>query len=904
MLDNNDDESQPPTIAFTRKRTTTKTRTAATSARRRKNIPLCHAAAAGSGHSDDTGKDQHSWFARKSAGWTNEEIKSHLTSGGVSQGGKSFSMVGDVILGDGPSSLNSKKDKKRKKLTTFVWEEKEETDADVGNRGMAAAPLTLQDIMDDQDEVDIMSPLKVGKSYQMKDSILKNDGNNNYADTKSNLRRKNAALDELAQVSGIDHGAGGSRTQPTSANESIGWRLLRVLGYIERLGLAFVPLAGHVGGSDSLDSEVKELEHEQGESPTHEAKWLASKRLRAIRLPSIQNVDSKDSSDTTKGHSTDKNKMLTIPPPKTNRHGIGFDPFKNAPEFRAFHEQRRALAQTRGKSDVEGGQRRDRYFTNNLRKDGRQALWDKGHGNTDNNSENDDMSDPGRIDKSQQHSHYAADRDYTDFIGTQASSGFALHDEDDANVYQDGEGHGSNDRKGDYTTEIHSPIASSDEEDNGLFENSTLSSVSKKKAPEKRMNNQSQDQGKVEDAWSTWGIGSGSAVQQTTTMGGQPPMPGFTLGHSKFNSNNQKVDAPKRWNGPVVPSRYVLKRHVFTVEEDNGIKTSTINGMDSGLGSVLQPQQQQQPSKSFVPQVLTSKPLPSPGKMLAKDGTELKFHAVKESMRSRFVTSAGTTNTERDSANNKDEDKQDMNKEEWVQVTSTLWVPTRLLCKRWGVTMPSTVGDIVAGSLGGKVQCKEESYFRQTIMADYPNEAPTESAKSTNNKGTKLDMQLDASLEGEDLGPTLDRPSQKLYQDIFNAESDMEISSDDDESASEELNSAQSSTPKQVKEVKGKGTAPLSDPDRMKNDNTKAQPTVAPPIDYGDSDSSGSTSSNERRKEKRKKSDRRKKISSQRDNSPIDSDGESIDSSANHRKRRRKKKHKKHHSRRHKKSRH
>ena len=43
-----------------------------------------------------------------------------------------------------------------------------------------------------------------------------------------------------------------------------------------------------------------------------------------------------------------------------------------------------------------------------------------------------------RSDKQQdvQHMNYAA-QNYTDFIGTKASSGFALEDEDDTNVYQD-----------------------------------------------------------------------------------------------------------------------------------------------------------------------------------------------------------------------------------------------------------------------------------------------------------------------------------------------------------------------------------------------------------------------------------------------------------------------------------
>ena len=95
--------SPPTTILYTKKRT----RTAASSARRRANKGLIQAAAnGGGGNCEDDGKDQHSWFARKSAGWTDNEIKEHLTTGGTSKGGKSFSMIGDVILGDGGGGSN------------------------------------------------------------------------------------------------------------------------------------------------------------------------------------------------------------------------------------------------------------------------------------------------------------------------------------------------------------------------------------------------------------------------------------------------------------------------------------------------------------------------------------------------------------------------------------------------------------------------------------------------------------------------------------------------------------------------------------------------------------------------------------------------------------------------------
>ncbi|KAL7533677.1 hypothetical protein ACHAXR_005381 [Thalassiosira sp. AJA248-18] len=812
----------PSAISYTRKRTTTKTRNAASSARRRKNIPLCHASGGGGDGGDQAdGKDQHSWFARKSVGWTDEEIKSHLVSGGTSKGGASFSMVGDVILGDGPKKEKKRK-AKRRGGPMFAWEEEEgegdDQDENMYNkteRVMAAAP-TLLDIMDEKDKIDFMSPLKVGEQYQMKESMDGDvKGGSNKSKTKSKLRSQNAALAELAQVSGVDHGG----RQPTSANSvTIGLRLLRVLGYRSRLGLAFVPLSGHVGGKDSIDNEVKEMEREG--KPAHEAKWLASKRLRAIYLPSIQSIDPNEIND----KHTPKSKVLTIPPPKMDRHGISYDPFKNAPEFRAFHEQRRALAQKRGRgielpSEAEGDRKGDRYFTDSLRKDNRQGLWDKNH---DDGKESDDMSDPGNQNSKgrAEHSHYAADRDYSDFIGTKASSGFALQDEDDANVYQDDGGHAfpsrGVDRGGDgtsqYTMEVQSPVASDEDDDafgDGLFGKSTTSATigSRRKAAEKRLN-ESEDKGEIADAWGAWGMGEGSenatgVTTKTTTMDGKPPLPGFKLSQSVlFNSDNPqtKPDTPRRWRGPTVPPGYVLKRHVFQIKDEHAANASGKDSMDSGLGLDLHNRQNQRPSRSFAPKVLPKlddgQKQPTSQQMLAKDGTELKFHAVRESMKSRFVSSAGTTNAQEIApAADGDSNSHNMDKEEWVQVTVTPWIPTRLLCKRWGVPVPSTAGMSAAGAVGsaGRLQNKEEEYFRQTVYEPAQRQKDEDTPKGSNGKKggvstsistyhrTNAGIMLDTAIGEGDTDPPPTRPSVEVFQSIFDAESDMDISSSEDD---------------------------------------------------------------------------------------------------------------------------
>ena len=134
--------------------------------------------------------------------------------------------------------------------------------------------------------------------------------------------------------------------------------------------------------------------------------------------------------------------------------------------------------------------RGDRYFTNDL-KDGRcRAPWERegrndddgrGGDDDDDDDDEDDASDVAGAGGQRSHSHsqhHVADRDYTDFVGTKALSGFALDDDDDANAYKnDDDGRGGRGRGGgDYAMEIHSPATSEDEgngidgdDDRGLF---------------------------------------------------------------------------------------------------------------------------------------------------------------------------------------------------------------------------------------------------------------------------------------------------------------------------------------------------------------------------------------------------------------------------------------------------
>ena len=763
--------SSAPSIKFTRKRTTTKTRTAASSARRRNNLPLVHAS--GAAEDDSSGKDQHSWFARKSKMMTDSQIRGHLVSGGANNSGRDdgVSFIGDMIVG---AKEEKKKKKQRRGGPRFAWEEEDDDDeaaAAYHETRMTAAP-TLMDIMDEKDEVDLMSPLTVNKSFG---GIGTTQTQNS---TTSKKRPRNEALAHLAIFSQVDR----SGPAPTDGNSSIGWNILRVMGYRPRLGVALVPLQGFKTDKCLVDSLDK--------NATHEMKWLADKKLRAIYLPSVQSVDNNSGSKSkvvdVGADVSKKAKTLVIPPPKTNRHGIGYDPFKNAPEFRAFHEQRKRMAQKQGRDGEESAdkKRKHRYLTDDLTH-GVRKPWESAN-------EKDDLDDDASNDSPHhdtnnkgQHSHYAAERNYEHLIGSKASSGFALEDGDDENVY-DGGDHGFPQRDkqidgemSNYNLEIHSPAAS-DDEDEG-HESNLFGNTSSRKT-NSSINKSNEVNGEhLADAWSSWGFGTGDSSNgsKSLTQDGKPPLPGFILNRRFPESKANNQTDSSRWEGPKVPPGYVLKHHIFTKEEISIAGSQRLARNDCGLGLDLQnhSSQHRQSSKSMILKVLpTSADKDAPlQKMVAKDGTALNFHAVRESMKNRFVS--GSTDAASQS-NNSNLDVPvlkvtDGEQEEWIDVTITTWLPARLLCKRWNVPIPAEYGG--ADVSGAVKRSGEEEYFQNTIYDPAINQRDQDTANDHSDaKKQFFDTTVHNDEDDHTAAPT--RPSNAIFQSIFDVESDIDES--------------------------------------------------------------------------------------------------------------------------------
>ena len=860
--------SSSSSVQYTTARVITKN--AASLARRRRNNASSGGGADGNGDA---------WFARKSVGWTDDAIKRHVT-GSSNKKEEGFGMVGDVIqgvdqiIGEGTATKTTSKGdvtmQRRRIGVKFAWEEEEEDEEckindDVSTcesqrrQIMFEAPK-LSDIMDEHDEIHLMAPLQVRPEF--------GSGNNNtngINDSSSSSgppsqqqqqqkqRKTNAALDELALSTGTYlEGTGQPTTVLNNESHSIGMRILKTLGYRPRLGMAFVPISqggkrkGEREGVDTTILDEDDSIHEHA----HEKKWLAKNHLRAIVLPSIlsnnqsiqqpNDLKLNDIVHTTvkeDGKKTKKNAAMTttptlpilnIPPPKLDVHGIGYDPYRNAPEFREYNAKRLELARIRGRDLGSSNTNEEgKYKTNNLKT--KKKPWEALTNDDDSDNNDDDdvagsngdcHSNTSQGDRRQQYQsqHYAADRDYTDFVGTKDASGFAIDDEDDAHAYDHNNDDIDNHRKGGgdyYTTEIHSPVASDDDDSNDdindggmLFGDRSLSF--KKQSTNEQLKN---DDVVSTDAWSAWGLGveGMNNGQRDMTMDGKPLLSGFVLGRCDVFIQS------KRWAGPLPPSGYVLKRHV--VETNAAIRDRTTEDAtndDHGLGMYLHSRH------SIAPKVLppsttttgerrhTSKL--SSDKLLAKDGSELNFHAVRESMKNRFVVSSagGTIDPSsvvapsqvvtNDDNNNKPPNR-DLDAIEFVESSITSWMPTRLLCKRWGVpVVPSISGVNSSGDEPSKqAKSTEEGYFRHTVydpaVADRKKDDHTKKTTTSTSNGAvvKLDtigVGIDSSTvygnveEGlNTMDPPPTRPPADIFRSIFDttAESDMEMSSSDDD---------------------------------------------------------------------------------------------------------------------------
>jgi G patch domain-containing protein 1 len=272
--------------------------------------------------------------------------------------------------------------------------------------------------------------------------------------------------------------------QPPS---NVGTRLLRCLGWREG-STAYVP---DTDRDSKLSGDIDE-----------ETRTLSQKRLRKIQL---------------------QQKMVRIPIPKFDRGGLGYDIYRNAPEFQADRVKRRRDARHRAHAaTISGGSNAYRLSD----------LYDKDD-NVPPARNAEDRPTPGDVDE-----HSFSFETVQEFVGSKTAAGFAIRDDDD-DVYDEG------------SLQKSALQINKDEYDTEIFEHE--SDVEDADATNKPS---------IGGILSSWATGDDTKTSNRgVTSDGRPPLSGFCLGGATTQDENT------RFPGPEIPSNYVLKRHQFRDDE-------------------------------------------------------------------------------------------------------------------------------------------------------------------------------------------------------------------------------------------------------------------------------------------------------------------------------------------------
>jgi len=648
-----------------------------------------------------------------------------------------------------------------------------------------------EDYMDDEDMNEWAGPTKVKDIYHAAtesraSSIPSSSSNKN---NKSNHGDDNAVNDcsslrKLFQSKGVN-------STGINNNEPIGKQLLKVLGWRERIiqdntstnkiSYAYVP----INDGDMNDNNDKD-----------KTTLLSCKRLKRIEIQ------------------LSKRKNERIPTPKIDTYGMGYEPYKNAPEFQAHREMRKRQAEERARaassshgdnrmnvyrmSDLKGldGMNRNNYLKNNIDDDDDDDDDDdfynqKGNrtskkASSSSGGKNNRMKQPNEQQQGSNQRNILAYETMEDFIGTKSSAGFSLHDDDDQ-VYDNSIGHlhhaTTTKRKPDlseYHNEVYEGSDSDvDDNNNGHFfheTNQNLSSTQMKNAnKEKSIKHHHTQVDSFAGALSAWASDGKSSIggfsqqhqeqkNRAVTSDGEPPLSGFELGGS--NSSNIK-----RYPGPEVPADYVVTIHIFP-------NFDSISKMKK-LSSQMKRQLQSENLKRNVVESHNKKQrLESHNKKQRLEPMAgPSFASLSTALKDRFTVSNhkmnATTHTSKTEITCIDPTKVSSKR------TTILWQPSQLLCKRFNITA------VPSRKIAGKTsltssksnhtrpisETREETFFRTEVLSQL--NPSTKSTLSSSNSNLNTSLSEDKTK--------IERPSFDLMKSIFEPTSDEDDSSNNGE---------------------------------------------------------------------------------------------------------------------------
>jgi G patch domain-containing protein 1 len=673
----------------------------------------------------------------------------------------------------------------------------------------------LEDFMDDEDHASWGGPTRVRDEYGAKNKVaatpaaLTETSMKDHHDSDPTTTSGDDVASSLQQSS--------SRTPflPVTymleiSHQTVGPRLLRRLGWREG-GIAIVPenettstsnnpaAAGTANDDDVNKNTLENL------AKVH----LSRRKLRKIQVRSSR---------------------IKLPTPKLDQCGLGFEPYKNAPEFQRYRDKRKQQARDRASYNTKVNVYR---------------ISDVAAAPVESNTNSHGAA--GRLAASSQDNNggeYLSYETAEDFVGKRSSAGFALRDDeddayDDDVIYNhskqlgrinDGEPQSSRPstfKVGDeYNTEVYEHESSDDDEYNistvGLTSNSlssisrggvdkhdqSLASANNSKTTATNNKNKSVDVGNMFAAWagidqsSREGKASSTLNDAAVTSDGQPPLAGFVLGNC-VDKNNQ------RYSGPDIPRDYTIQRHKFGEHENpyvleaisNAVRLEQKEERNSQIRQQQQLQQQLQLHQESQRQIMQHRGDESSSRPLSKN-----FSSLGEAMKRRFTASStgegskkGESSTTKISTTlptglhlprpveNKDNSSKDIKSlHSNVTITRTVksFFPNPLICKRFRVPVPTNVKRN-AGLIATieEKKNKESAYFQREILGKSKQQQENKK-RSVQNMDDTGNAKSDETQTNEEEAPKrIDRPAIENLRSIFQPSSDeSSSSSDDDES--------------------------------------------------------------------------------------------------------------------------
>ena len=439
---------------------------------------------------------------------------------------------------------------------------------------------------------------------------------------------------------------------------NVGTRLLRVLGWREG-STAYVPANSKDESSAGKDDE--------------ETAILSKKRLRKIQLQQT---------------------LVRIPPPKLDAGGLGYDVYRDAPEFQAHRDKRRREAHQRTRAATETGGS-NAYRLSNL--------------------QDDDDGVPSKNEKEQtapadSDDPYLSYETVQEFVGTKTAGGFAIREDMD-DVY---------DENPLQTSSLH---INKDEYDTEIYEHESDDEGTDNKKPS------------LGGMLSSWATGDSKTSDRGVTSDGRPPLPGFCLGGATSEADI------KRYPGPEVPSTYVLKRHVFR-DDEHPVKIQQIAQQEKVE------QQRQQAFKRITD--------PMAGVTFLGLAAAMKSRFTAAAPVTKEDDAPTPVGLYRPVAAAKpegasDEPEKKVDKEIKIETTFMLFYPELLVCKRLGVTPPTHSKNRITD----QKQTAESTFFEQEVMKQAAGAKP-EVSTGKSAKESMLNGEHDIEPNATDQRPAMD----------------------------------------------------------------------------------------------------------------------------------------------------